>query len=226
MSGTVRDVMTKVVVSASPDASFTELVRLMHDRRVSAVVIVDEDDLIVGVVSEADLLLKRDPEAVEWHLLDGAHRRSDRRKALGRVARELMSAPPITAGPDVSVGQAAHRMHEAGVKCLPVVDGAGHVLGVVARTDLLRAFLQGDGALAEQVESFLARVASQPDAVHIAVHAGVVDLAGLVQLRTSARRIADRVRMLDGVVAVDAERLDWEVDDTVPPVSAAPWVGF
>jgi hypothetical protein len=36
----------------------------------------------------------------------------------------------------------------------------------------------------------------------------------------------DRVRLFEGVVAVEAERLDWEVDDTIEPVSPVPWVGF
>jgi osmotically-inducible protein OsmY len=63
--------------------------------------------------------------------------------------------------------------------------------------------------------------------VRVQVRDGVVTLEGVVGLRTAARRLADRIRLLDGVVAVDAERLDWEVDDTLPPVEAAvPWVGF
>jgi len=227
MTGTVRDVMTRMVVSAPTGASFTDLVRLMHDHRIGAVPIVDARGVVVGVVSEADLLLKRDPAALEWHLLDGPHRRADRRKALARVASELMTSPPITVSPDENPSEAAHRMRESGVKRLPVVDEAGHVVGVLSRTDLLRAFLQGDEVLSEQVEAFVAGVVPETGTVRVQVRDGVVTLEGVVELRTAARRLADRIRLLDGVVAVDAERLDWEVDDTLPPVEAGvPWVGF
>jgi hypothetical protein len=60
----------------------------------------------------------------------------------------------------------------------------------------------------------------------VTVGEGVVRLEGLVEQRTMAQRIVDRVRLFEGVVAVEAERLDWEVDDTIEPVSPVPWVGF
>jgi CBS domain-containing protein len=226
MTGTVREAMTTVVVCAPEGATFTQLVRLMHEHRVSAVPVVDDDGVIEGVVSESDLLLKRDPDAIAWHLFEGPHRRADRRKAMARVARDLMSVPPITVAPDRTAAEAAHLMHESGVKRLPVVDEAGHVLGIVSRADLLRAFLRGDEMLTEEVEAFVAQVLPEPAAVRVQVRDGIVALEGIVELRTTARRLADRIRLLDGVVGVDAERLDHEVDDTVPPVSAVPWAGF
>jgi CBS domain-containing protein len=136
MAGTVRDVMTRTVVAAPLSTTFKELVGSMHEFRVGAIPIVGEDDTIVGIVSEGDLLLKRDPELLEWHLLEGSHRRTDRRKALGRVARDLMSAPPVTIGPDAKVTDAAHVMHDRRVKHLPVVDAQGHILGILARIGL------------------------------------------------------------------------------------------
>jgi CBS domain-containing protein len=176
-------------------------------------------------VSEGDLLLKRDPELLEWHLLEGSHRRTDRRKALGRVARDLMSAPPVTIGPDAKVTDAAHVMHDRRVKHLPVVDAQGHILGILARIDLLAAFLRSDDAIADEVRAFV-DVRVPENTVEVLVSEGVVRLEGIVEQRTMAQRLVDRIRLLDGVVAVEAERLDWEVDDTVEPVSPVPWVGF
>jgi len=63
MSGTVREAMTETVISVPERATFTDIVRLMHGYRVSAMPVTNERGTIVGVVSEADLLLKRDPEA-------------------------------------------------------------------------------------------------------------------------------------------------------------------
>lgn len=226
MTGTVRDVMTRTVVVAPLGATFKELVRLMHGYRVGSVPVVGTDETIVGVVSEGDLLLKRDPELLEWHLLEGPHRRADRRKALGRVARDLMSAPPITIGPDATTSEAAHLMRERGLKHLPVVDDHGKILGMVSRVDLLAAFLRSDDAVADEVTHFLAGRLQDPDAVWVEVHDGIVRIEGLVEYRTLVQRLVDRIRLMEGVVGVDAERLDWEVDDTVAPVSPVPWVGF
>jgi len=226
MPGTVRDVMTRTVVAAPLGTTFKELVRRMHEYRVGSIPVIGEDETIVGIVSEGDLLLKRDPELLEWHLLEGSHRRTERRKALGRVARDLMSAPPITVGPDASTSEAAHLMHDRSVRQLPVVDDHGHILGIVSRVDLLASFLRSDDAIADEVTGFLAARLPDDRAVEVQVRDGVVRLEGLVEHRTLAQRIVDRVRLLDGVVAVEAERLDWEVDDTVQPVSPVPWVGF
>lgn len=226
MTRSVREVMTRSVVAAPLSATFKELVRLMHEFRVSSLPIVGEDDAIVGVVSEGDLLLKRDPDLLEWHLLEGPHRRADRRKALGRVARDLMSAPAVTIGPDATTADAAHLMHEKHMRHLPVVDERGHILGIVSRVDLLAAFLRGDDAIADEVAAYLAGRLADPSAVRVEVRDGVVRLEGEVDRRTLAQRIVDRVRLLDGVVSVDAQHMDWDVDDTVQPVSPVPWVGF
>jgi CBS-domain-containing membrane protein len=226
MAGTVRDVMTRTVVAVPTTATFKELVRLMHEYRVSAVPVVGEDDTIVGVVSEGDLLLKRDPDLFEWHLLEGPRRRADRRKALGRVARDLMSAPPITIGPAASTAEAAQLLHDRDIKRLPVVDERGHIVGIVSRVDLLASFLRGDDAIADDVATFLAERLEDPDAVRVDVRDGVVRLEGTVPRRTLLQRLSDRIRMIDGVVGLDTEQLDWDEDDTVQPVSPVPWVGF
>lgn len=226
MPGTVRDVMTRTVVAAPLGTTFKELVRRMHEYRVGSIPVIGEDETIVGIVTEGDLLLKRDPELLEWHLLEGSHRRTERRKALGRVARDLMSAPPITIAPTATTSDAAHLMHERSVKQVPVVDDHGHILGIVSRVDLLAAFLRSDDAIADEVTAFIAARLPDPQGVEVSVREGVVRLEGIVEHRTLAQRIVDRIRLFDGVVAVEAERLDWEVDDTVQPVSPVPWVGF
>jgi CBS domain-containing protein len=225
MTRTVRDVMTRTVVAAPESATFKEVVRLLHGYRVSALPVIGQDDRIVGVVSEGDLLLRRDPEVFDWHLLEGSHRRADRRKALGRTARELMTAPAVTIGPEATTTEAAHLMHERGLKHLPVVDAEDHVLGMVSRVDVLAAFLMGDDAIADEVEAFVALRIDRPEDVIVEVAEGVVTLRGQLEYRTQAIQLVDRVRLLDGVVGVDDET-DWKVDDTVEHVSPVPWVGF
>jgi CBS domain-containing protein len=222
----VRDVMTRTVVAAPLGASYKDLVQMMHAHRVSAVPVIGESDTIVGVVSEADLLLKQDPDLFGWHVLERPQRRRARAKARGTVARDLMSAPAITVGPEASVGQVARLMHEHTLKHVPVVDERGHVVGVVSRIDLLVSFLRGDEAIVDEVSELISDDVTDPLAVRVEARDGVVSLEGLVEFHSMADGIADRVRFVDGVVDVDVARLGWEVDDTAEATSSVPWVGF
>ncbi|HSL10258.1 MAG TPA: CBS domain-containing protein [Actinomycetota bacterium] len=226
MPRTVRDVMTKLVVVAPIDAGYTDLVRLMHDYRVSALPIVGDDGAIAGIVSEADLLRKGDPDLFEWHLLEGPHRRAERRKAAARTARDLMTSPAVVIAPTATTAEAAHEMRRRNLKHLPVVDDRGHVLGVVSRVDLLAVFLRGDDAIREDVVDLVRRAHADASAVDVAVVAGVVRMEGTVGLRSDHERLVDRARSIDGVVDVEADRLDFIEDDTLQPVSPVPWVGF
>ena len=65
MKRKVSDVMTRTVVSVSAFAPFKDIVRRMQEYRVSAVPVVDEDHLVLGLVSEGDLILKEDPTSRE-----------------------------------------------------------------------------------------------------------------------------------------------------------------
>ena len=223
---TVREVMTKTVVTAPEEAPFKELVRVMREYRVSALPIVGADGSIVGVVSEADLLLKEAPDVLTPHVFEGKVHREERRKAEGKVARDLMTRPAITIGPDAAVTEAAKMMHERHVKRLPVVDELGRIAGVVSRVDLLADYLRDDAEILEDVRTILYReLLIEEHAVTATVDQGVVRLEGQLERRTMVPSIWDRVRSVEGVVGID-ERLTWQLDDTVRPVSPVPWVGF
>jgi CBS-domain-containing membrane protein len=218
--------MTKTVVTAPEEAPFKELVRVMREYRVSALPIVGPDGSIVGVVSEADLLLKESPDVLTTHVFEGKVHREERRKAEGKVARDLMTRPAITIGPDAPVTEAAKMMHERHVKRLPVVDELGRIAGVVSRVDLLADYLRDDAEILEDVRTILYReLLIEEHAVTATVDQGVVRLEGQLERRTMVPSIWDRVRSVEGVVGID-ERLTWQLDDTVIPVSPVPWVGF
>jgi CBS domain-containing protein len=226
MMRTVADVMTRTVVVVAGSAPFKEVVRAMREFRVSALPVTDPDGLVVGVVSEADLMLREDPSVFELHFLDRRARREERRKAEASVARDLMTTPAVTIGPQAPVTEAAHVMHERGVKRLPVIDLEGRVVGIVSRIDLLAEFLRDDGDIEADVARVLAEdLVITPDQVQPSVDDGVVHLEGRVPMRSQIPTIWCAVRAIPGVVGLDA-RLTWELDDTVTPVSPVPWVGF
>jgi CBS domain-containing protein len=116
----VSDVMTTRVHTASPLTPFKVVMRLIVENRVSAIPIVDQQGVPVGVVSESDLLLK----------------------VGGRVASDVMTSPAITVALHTGVGEAARSMREKNVRRLVVVDQRGRIAGIVSRSDLLKALLE------------------------------------------------------------------------------------
>jgi CBS domain-containing protein len=212
----VRDVMTTVVVTVAPDRGFKQIVDVLADFKVSAVPVVDADGVVVGLVSEADLLHKVEfGTDAPTRLFEGRIRRESRAKASGQTAHELMSSPAITIDPSASIGMAARLMEQRRVKRLPVVDEAtGRLVGIVSRRDLLRPYLRPDSEIKDDVAISVLRDSMwiDPAGIEILVDDGRVVLRGRVDRRTTAT-IAERlVQALDGVVAVDNE-LTWEFDD-------------
>ncbi len=226
MTRTVADVMTRTVVVVPGSAPFKQVVRAMREYRVSALPVTDPDGLIVGVVSEADLILREDPSVLEPHFFEGHTRRDERKKAEAFGARDLMTAPPVSIGPQAPVADAARLMHERAVKRLPVIDLEGRIVGIVSRMDLLAEFLRDDDDIKAEVSRVLSEdLAIAADQVLVLVDDGVVHLEGRIERRSLVPAIWGAVRAVPGVVGLD-ERLTWELDDTITPVSPVPWVGF
>jgi CBS domain-containing protein len=207
--------MTRTVVSVRASAPFKDVVRLMHDYRVSALPVVDDEDRLVGIVSEGDLILKEDPELDEGpHLFESRQRRHAREKAAGLVASELMTTPVMTVHPDAPLGDAARLMHRKGVKRLPVVDDSGRIHGILSRSDLLKVFLRADADIEHEVREDVIRrtLWIDPDTVNVVVHDGVVRIEGQIE-RRSLRSVLERlVTAVEGVVGVEAH-LSFAVDD-------------
>ncbi len=222
----VKDVMTTTVAVVTTETPFKEIARRLAEHRVAALPVIDAREHVVGVVSEADLLLKEEhPEPRLGRPFEGRRRASERRKASGALARDLMTAPAVTVGPDAPLAEAARLMHEHGYRSLPVVDATERVVGIVARRDLLRAFLRPDHEIQEEIEDqvILESLWIDPQSVTVSVEQGVVTLSG--QLEPSSL-IPILVRMtygVDGVVRVE-NHLTADFDDTdIRPYIPAPW---
>lgn len=215
---TVSDVMTSHVHVASPLAPFKVLVRLIEENRVSAIPIVDQHGVPLGIVSETDLLLKERRSELEStsDLLHLKKRNIERTKAAGTLASEVMTAPAITVAFNTSLSAAARLMQEKNVRRLIVVDERGRIAGIVSRSDLLQVFLRTDDELRDEVVSTIipAMLLATPEAIEVAVRWNVVTLTGDVDRKTDANILKRTVRELDGVVEViDELRYQW--DDTM-----------
>jgi CBS-domain-containing membrane protein len=228
MKPTVSDVMTRDVVTVDALAPFKEVVRLMQEHRVSALPVVDDDDVLVGIVSEGDLILREDPGLVGGgHLFESRHRAADRAKAAGKLAHELMTTPVISVAPDASLGEAARRMHRNEVKRLPVVDAEGRLVGIVSRADLLRGFLRDDAEIAKEIREDVIRrtLWIDPDTIRVVVREGIVTLQGQVERRSLLPIVERLVASIEGVVAVN-DSLSYAADDTSPGEMPTPWTAL
>lgn len=213
---TVRDVMCEDVVVVRPTTPFKEVARVLADHGISALPVLDENDRLAGVVSEADLLYKEEygKQEARFRLLASPDERVARSKASADVAGQLMTSPAITIGPDAPLVEAAKVMDRHKVKRLPVVDGSGRLVGIVSRADLIRTFLRGDDEIREEVirDVFMRILWAEPEKFEVTVDDGVVTLSGELQLRSSTVIAVRLTRKVDGVVDV-IDHLGYQIDD-------------
>lgn len=215
----IRNVMTTDVETVRADTPFKEIVRTLEYRDVSAVPVVDADARVLGIVSQADLLVKQGTQEpahtrapLSW-LLD---RRNDRLIA-ATTAAQLMTTPAITIDADSTVARAARLLTRKHLKRLPVIDPDGKLIGIVSRKDLLTIFLREDEDIrADVVNQVFERgigLVVNPATVTITVHDGEVTLHGQVDLRSQISLVEQMTSHLDGVVAVKTS-LTYVRDDT------------
>jgi len=203
MKTPVKDVMTTRVIWVKKEATFREMAVALHQNRVSAFPVIDDDGKVVGVVSEADLLTK---EALDGEpgLFAGILHRRDAGKARGVTAGDLMTTAVVTVAPEDMVERAARLMYERKVKRLPVVDANGHLVGIVSRADVLSVFDRPDSDIGREIldEVILGEFLADPNAFDVSVKDGVVTLTGRPESSVVGHEIVRQARHVQGVVAV------------------------
>jgi CBS domain-containing protein len=217
----VEDVMTTAVVSVRGDTPLKTVAQELVAHRVSGLPVTDDEGRIVGVISEADLLVKTQalPRAPATRLARLRRRgpAEAERRLVARLAGDAMTTPPITIEPHRPVSAAARTMLAHRVHRLPVVR-EGRLIGIVTRGDLVGAFTRSDQWIAsdveDQVASFLA-YENDDRVVRVSVREGEVRLTGRVRRELAARTLELLARDVPGVVHVDS-RLTWVEDDSPP----------
>lgn len=202
-TSTVADVMTPRVIAAHEEAEFKQIVEVMRAYHVSALPVVDSHNRVLGVVSEADLLIKEAeaaPQRASWRwLLPGTER-----KAGAVLAKDLMTSPAVTIGREATVAEAAGLMSARRVKRLPVVDDAGHLMGIVSRADVLSIYSRDDCEIRDEIiHGIIAGdFALDPQVFEVQVRAGVVTITGQAGSKDAASRLLDAIRHVEAVVKV------------------------
>ena len=129
------------VWSIGPEATVYEALERMSEEGVGALVVM-KNSAIIGLLSERDYARKI--------ILKG-------RSSKETKVEEIMISPPLTISPGCSVDEAMRIMTEHRVRHLPVVDGAGGVLGIVSIGDLVKWIITSHEKMIEQLESYISR---------------------------------------------------------------------
>ncbi|WP_369029696.1 MULTISPECIES: CBS domain-containing protein [Streptomyces] len=218
----VGTVMTTEVVRATYGTPFKEVARLLAEHRISGLPVVDEDEKVIGVVSETDLMLRQaatpDPyEPKRRFRLAGLTRHAKRQaeKAEARTAGRLMTEPPVTVHADDTIVEAARTMARRRIERLPVLDEEQRLVGIVTRRDLLQVFLRPDAEIRDVVidEVLVRALWLPPRGTDVFVTEGVVTLSGQMERKSETEIAVSMTRQIDGVVAV-VDKLTYRLDDT------------
>ena len=211
----VGDVMTRDVVSVTPDTPLKDVAAAIVERGISGLPVCDADGAVVGVLSEADLLVKQggSPERsgglFAW-LVETASA-PDLAKLRAHTAGEAMTSPAVTVETASPVSEAARTMVSLEVNRLPVVED-GRLVGIVTRADLVRLFTRSDEEIARDIrQDVVKRLWIAPERIEIEVEQGEVVLRGEVDTEVEAGLLEKRIPLVAGVVGVRSE-LSWAVD--------------
>jgi CBS domain-containing protein len=218
---TVQDLMTRPAVSVRPETPLKHVARLLVGHRISGLPVVDQDDHVIGVVSEADFLVKeQDPDLLVRRPLarifgESKATRAQIEKINAQTAGAAMTSPAVTILPTRRIAEAAASMTRNHINRLPVVDETGRLLGIVTRADLLRAFVRTDDELARTIrEDVLFRnLWLDPLTFQIEVQEGRVLIRGHVERWSTAEMVERTVALVPGVVNVRS-LITWSINDS------------
>jgi len=209
----VRDVMTRLVVAVPPDTPTLAVARLMGERSVSAVPVIDQWGMVLGMVSEADLVRRMaSSDPPERGLLHALLYDRDRAAAYyahvhGTTAADIMTRDVVTVTEEVTLEHAAHILDTHHVRRLPVVQD-GVLVGILSRADLVRALLlppkdNSDETIRGAIAAEIKRLPwADAPYVFFEVKGGEVTLYGFCHSGSVRRGLAAIAAAIPGVSAV------------------------
>jgi CBS domain-containing protein len=148
-----RDIMTTEVLTVSPETSISELSKILENRKIGGLPVVDKGGRLLGVITQSDLVDRaRDlelPPAVNildfhFYLQIPSHLLQRVEKMLGTTVGDCMTRNPVTVAPDTPVARIAALMAKQKMHTIPVLEG-GKIVGVIGKMDLVRAMAREPG---------------------------------------------------------------------------------
>ena len=146
-----RDIMTKEVITVSPETTVLDLAQLLADHKINGVPVVDSQGRLVGVVTQNNLIDRAKkfelPHVISildahFYLERPSTFKKNLEKLMGNLVADIMTAPPITISEDVEVDEIATIMARRRIHTLPVLKG-DKIIGIIGKIDIIRALSQG-----------------------------------------------------------------------------------
>lgn len=141
----VQQLMTTPVATVRGDCPLAEAAHLMVSRRISGIPVVDEEEHLVGLVTEADFLRAmglpgHHPTHSLWQTLESLFQHHDQVREPEGVVADLMVTDVITMHPGQTLHEVLDVMKKHRIKRVVVTDAERHVVGMLTRSDLVRVF--------------------------------------------------------------------------------------
>ncbi|NQW01528.1 MAG: CBS domain-containing protein [Rhodospirillales bacterium] len=194
----VKDIMTPAVITVGTQATVSEIAKVLMDRKISALPVIDGDGKLCGIVSEGDLMRRINNQADDkrswWQKMISSQSQdaSEFIKSHGRTAREIMTRNVVTVEEDTEISEVARLLESHHIKRVPVTSN-GRVVGIVSRSNLLQLVAgqktkakpdagPGDLELRKQVYDVLSHLDfASHGTMNVIVVDGVVELWGWVE---------------------------------------------
>jgi CBS domain-containing protein len=216
-----RDLMSTKVVTVKPDTPVREIAALMVEKHISGVPVVDDNDALVGIISEGDLLRRPELGTEKHHrprwlsfFTDAQEEAREFTKTHAMHAEEVMTKSVSYVDEDTSLGDVVSKMEKENVKRLPVLAG-GHLVGIVSRVDLLRTLAtrqaeplppppEDDAAIRATMNDVLKNEDwAQSAMVNVIVSDGVVHLWGVIDSKDQRQALRVAAENIPGVKAIE-----------------------
>ncbi|QFU89940.1 HPP family protein [Amycolatopsis sp. YIM 10] len=187
-----RELMTSPVITVRPTTSAKEAASLLAEHGFTALPVIDEDDRLIGIVTEADLIRDRVPRDTRYQ------RRETPRPVPDLDVASLMTSPAVAMGSGADVADLCRALLDDRIRAMPIVDGST-VIGIVTRRDVLRALARSDTDIAADVRHHL-EIYGGPGRWQVEVHDGVVRIVDAYDSETDRHVATLLAQAVPGVI--------------------------
>jgi CBS domain-containing protein len=219
-----RDVMVSPVITAKKSTTVREVAKLLLEKRISAVPVVDSVGKLVGIATESDLMRRTEAgteHRYSWwvHFLAGdATVAADYVKSHAAKIEDVMTSNVVTAAPETPLHEIATLLEEHQIRRVPIVDKVGNLVGIVSRANLIQIVASArpklemtlpDSTIRQKLLSELKKQSwVHTHNLGVTVTNGVVDLWGYAQSDDERRAIRVAAEAIPGVIVVNDHLAD------------------
>jgi CBS domain-containing protein len=214
-----RDVMVSPVITVGESETVRDVARLLIEKRISAVPVVDRSGKLVGIVTESDLMRRAEvgterPTSWWLSLISGDRAiAAEYVKSHAVKIKDVMTGDVETADPDTPLYEIADLFEEKHIKRVPIVSEGGDLVGIVSRANIIQAVASARPKLEVSLSdaairsTLLSELQKQPWAhvhkLNVTVTNGAVDLWGFVQSEAERQAIGIAAETIPGVTVVN-----------------------